>query len=473
MKMLAFLVRVACALVVLSVPLFGTWLASSLAAYVHAPTWLAVVVGLLAFPVLPLWWDLRASRKRAQRQAQRTFLADLSRWRQERKRTRFALRLWLRTLVLNVAFVSLLLWSSPQTAFQALATRGDWMLDRAEGAWVEPAREILLSAAVSLEWLHEWTHPDPYAELAEVKPVQVQVPLPEPQPSTPAPQLEALPQRPYWPMPAELHPLTRAVPPEAEAHIATLGRYIAEHEPDPVLRAKALHDWVADHISYDAVSLADGSYVHKQKAEQVLAARTGVCAGYVNLLVALGEAADVNFVFLTGETHGDRHGWAAVELQGVWWLLDPTWNAGYVKDGVYTERYTTEWLFVPPEIFGYTHFPEEARWQLVETPVSRAAFLRRQPLRPIFFGQGYELVSPLEAPQGREMVMVLDNPRQRWLKARVKEDGSECGVQRHGSRFEVRCQAPGPGTWQVALFENEAQYGDYRWLGDLTVRAEF
>jgi transglutaminase-like putative cysteine protease len=492
MKMLTLSLRLACAVVVLSVPLFGTWLASSLAAWAHAPTWLALAVGLLAFPVAPLGWELRASRRRAQRlarqrerQPKRSFLTDLQRWRQDRLRLRFAERLWLRTLALNVAFVGLLLWGSPQTAFRALATRGDWMLDHVEGAWVEPARQVLLGAAVSLEWLHEWTHPDPYAELAEelpkpgpvpvLQPIPAPIAVPSPAP-TRAPVLQPVapgPARPQWPMPAELHPLVRALPPEAVSDIPTLGRYIAQHEPDPVLRAKALHDWVADNIAYDAVSLANGSYQGKQDAAQVFATRTGVCAGYVNLLVALGKAADVKFVYLTGETHGDRHAWAAVELQGSWWLLDPTWNAGYVDGTTYTERYTTDWLFVPPEVFGYTHLPEKQEWQLVSQPVSRVTFFRRQPLLPALFREGYRLVSPLEvgAPQGRELVVVLDNPRDRWMRAHVEEGRSRCGVERRDGQVEVRCAAPGPGTWHVSLFDGEAERGDFEWLGKLTVQA--
>ena len=44
--------------VMVLVPLFGFWLASSLAAYQNASPWLALLVGLLLFPIIPLGWDL-------------------------------------------------------------------------------------------------------------------------------------------------------------------------------------------------------------------------------------------------------------------------------------------------------------------------------------------------------------------------------------------------------------------------------
>ena len=39
-------------------PLFGFWLASSLAAYHNASQWLSLLVGLLLFPILPVGWEL-------------------------------------------------------------------------------------------------------------------------------------------------------------------------------------------------------------------------------------------------------------------------------------------------------------------------------------------------------------------------------------------------------------------------------
>ena len=40
----------------IATPLFGFWLASSLAAYQNATQWLSLLVGLLLFPILPVGW---------------------------------------------------------------------------------------------------------------------------------------------------------------------------------------------------------------------------------------------------------------------------------------------------------------------------------------------------------------------------------------------------------------------------------
>src|SRR5687767_6281404 len=74
-------------------PLFGFWLASSLAAYQNATQWLALLVGLLLFPLLPVGWELfYAWRRRRQETPKKAILTRLD-------------RLVLRTLVINGVFL--------------------------------------------------------------------------------------------------------------------------------------------------------------------------------------------------------------------------------------------------------------------------------------------------------------------------------------------------------------------------------
>src|SRR5262249_13857294 len=78
---------------VLAVPGGGVCLSSPLAAYLTGPLWLAWVLGLLAFPPLPLLWEVRASRRRAKDRTARPRFFTL--WD----------RIVLRTLAVNVLIV--------------------------------------------------------------------------------------------------------------------------------------------------------------------------------------------------------------------------------------------------------------------------------------------------------------------------------------------------------------------------------
>src|SRR5512142_229184 len=113
--------RVAWVSTMVLVPLFGFWLASSLAAYHNASPWLAALFGLALFPILPIGWDLFFRWRRSKQPPKKPILTPLD-------------RLVLRTLVVNGLFIGGMLYFARATAFHALAVRGDWMLDGCDGS---------------------------------------------------------------------------------------------------------------------------------------------------------------------------------------------------------------------------------------------------------------------------------------------------------------------------------------------------
>jgi hypothetical protein len=374
--------------VVVALPVVGAWIASSLAAYHGHSPWLAALVALLLFPIAPLAWEAWAGARRAS--GARQFLTVWD-------------RLSLRTLAISVAFLTVMLATNASTAFAALATRGDWMLGGAQGPEADTARRELLAAAQALEWLYVATHPNPYddghearAENAAVPdPNPARAPNPSPDPTlapTPTPNLDSAPTPDPEPIrtPAlaeedahpQLHPLVASMPPEAEASIATVGAYLAAHEPDPFQRAKAVHDWVADRIAYDGLARRTGK-IPAQDAASVFHARKAVCAGYSHLFAAIARHAALEAVYVVGDARdaglraeGESHAWNAVKIAGAWHLVDATWDSGYLEGDRFVKAYRTSYFVTPPEIFGVDHHPNDRRWQLRDAPISRAAFLR-------------------------------------------------------------------------------------------------
>lgn len=50
------------------------------------------------------------------------------------------------------------------------------------------------------------------------------------------------------------------MPDEAKKSIESVGAYLRSEITDPFMRVKAIHDFVATWVAYDAIGLADGSY---------------------------------------------------------------------------------------------------------------------------------------------------------------------------------------------------------------------
>ena len=472
---------------VVAVPAIGVWVASSTAAYCNGPVWLACLCGLLLFPLAPLLWE------------------GLGTWRRARQKKpgprilTFWDRLILRTLIINLGVLAVLLARDPKTTFAALSTRGDWILDGREGPRVEAARRGLFFAADRLQWLYEAVHANAYEDV-----LKDEVPPPPPpvlEDSKPAPVVEPTPEHPTpehptpgtpkptpatWPLADTLHPLVLGMPAEAEASIAAVGKYIAEREPDRRLRVKALHDYVADRVAYDgAAYLArhrPDFVFPPQDAETVFAKRLGVCAGYAQLLAALGDAAGEEIVIVTGDARvngsdatGESHAWNAARIDDTWHLIDATWDSGNTDDrGAFKKRYRATYLFVPAPVFAVDHFPREPNWQLLARPLSRGEFFRGPMMDAAFFAQGLELVKPDRSQVSVDEVfeVTVKNPRKLYFMANfLAGDGTkgDCVVDR-GAVTEVRCTLPRPGTYQVKLYAAAQEYGSYPHVGAFEVQ---
>lgn len=493
---------------VVTTPLLGAWVASSLAAYANGPVVVAAASALLAFPLLPLLWEYVSARRRRRNKAAKPRILT------------FTDRLILRTLALNLLFLGVLIGTQPQTAFTALSTRGDWMLDGEQGAAAKRIRAGLFWTADRLEWLYVAFNDNPFDQGDEKKDTppplpasnsatSSRVPSPVPAPSVsggPSPSPSEKPSSDVspptagnapssdsrraafastdWPPPAQaLHPAVADMPKDAEQSIQTVARYIAERESDPAGRFRAAHDWVADRIAYDGPSYVAHRYP-PQDAESVFRARVAVCAGYSKLLAALGRELGLDVSYVVGDARtsgnsesGDSHAWSAVKLGDRYYLADVTWNSGTLSGSTFTKRYRTDYLFAPPEVFGLDHFPNDARWQLRASPISRGDFFRQAMMTPRFYAEGRELLTPQRSQvtvSGPFTAEIKTRPGL-WTLAAWTVDPAQSGTNcttDNGPITRVTCELPGKGRYLVRLFSGAQQYGKFEYIGQFEANRE-
>ncbi len=497
-QLATLLFKLVATLVIIAIPLLGVWAGSSLATYAGGPLWAAVVAGLVLFPVGPFAWEGIAAWRRSRKDTPRPRILTL--WD----------RVILRTFVLSFVLLGAFLAAQPEAIFTALSTRGDWFLEGRTDDGAEAVRRRVLATADGLAWLYEVAHENPFADETADDDGEAPPPVPNeglplrrgdderneddadhatattgdtdsatPDASDSAPSGTApTPPPRTWPFETKLHPLVETMPRAVEASIASVAEYIRDREPDPFLRVKALHDWVADRIAYDAVSLAAGEYP-PQDAESVFRERKAVCAGYAYLLRALGEAAGEEIVYVTGDSRtegselsGIGHAWNAVRIDGGWYLLDATWNAGSVEGNRFDKRYSTLYFLTPPEVFGVSHFPDEPRWQLRDAPLTRGEFNRQPNMRPSFYAAHLRLIRPdrSQVTTAGSLRLELANPLGAFLMADVRprgsmrDHGTACPIS--GTRpVKVDCTLHGTGTYEVMLFQSYEPYGTYEWSG--------
>jgi hypothetical protein len=473
-------------------PLFGFWVASSLAAYENASQWLALVIGLLLFPLIPVGWELFHLWRRSKQPAQKQILTRVD-------------RLVLRTLIINGLFLGCTLWLGRQTAFRALAVRGDWMLDGHDGPIASTLRGWLLGFADHFDhrkgsddrYGDSDTAPDP----SVIKHHDDDAPPPPPKPGTTEPPKSAA----GWPLADAPDPKVTAMPDSAQTSIETVGAYLREQFPDKKARVKAIHDYVALRLHYDDDALAkinahDYANTPPQTAEAVFSRRAGVCEGYARLMVAMGKASGLEIAYVTGwirdatrrltasgdtvksGLEGALHAWNAVLIDDEWLLLDTTWDD---PTGA-KEPVGSTYLFTPPALFAYDHLPEDPAWQLVMKPISLGDYARQPLLSPSIGELGIVLEQPTRSQitVSGSATIVLDNPYRAQLSAYArldngKDDGSHLPCEPRpgtGTRTEIHC-ALGDGEYEVQLFAAPAAAGatsgvvTYKYIGTILVNS--
>jgi len=169
---------------------------------------------------------------------------------------------------------------------------------------------------------------------------------------------------------------------------------------DQFLKAKTLHDWICDNIAYDTGMYFSGR-ITAQDYISVLKKKLAVCSGYSNLFNQMCKLAGIESIGINGYSKGfgytgkignnTNHAWNAVNINNKWYLVDVTWDAGNVDQKTYIKEYSTEWLFLDPRPFLYSHLPEEDAYQYYAPVLTADDFMREPYIAGIFFQYGLSL----------------------------------------------------------------------------------
>jgi hypothetical protein len=281
----------------------------------------------------------------------------------------------------------------------------------------------------------------------------------------------------------------RAAPASCAMSVRSLALYLQQRTRDEREKARGAFTWVAENVAYDA-SLRN----KPADAETVLAQRRAACYGHAVLFEALVEAMGLEAEIVAGHGKGQgyepghgmesaqNHAWNAVKIGGRWALVDCTWGAGHMDEqGRFVRRFTDHYFLTLPEEFVYDHFPDDARWQLLGSPISEAEYLNRVHVKPVFFERELRLVSYDRAGLRTDssLQMTIGAPRDTVVTAELYQGGRQLGrqytfTQREAKGFVVRAVFPTRGSYLLRVFarEREAVGGKYEMALQYAVEAQ-
>ncbi|MEK7254110.1 MAG: transglutaminase domain-containing protein, partial [Bacteroidota bacterium] len=187
---------------------------------------------------------------------------------------------------------------------------------------------------------------------------------------------------------------------------ADLARQLTQPFDSAQTKARAIFMWLAHNVRYDVDkfrnpppsprfhSKAEAAEWQEKELRKTLKNKKGVCADYSRLCKQMCDAVGLECEVVSGDArdfyrpykniHDNPHAWNAVKWGGKWHLLDATWGAGYLDGSKFVRRISTGYFDAPPAWFAQNHLPDDDKWQLLESPVSKKDF----PDQPIVnFGQ--------------------------------------------------------------------------------------
>ena len=280
-----------------------------------------------------------------------------------------------------------------------------------------------------------------------------------------------------------------SAPPHLGQSPAKLAAYLVGPAQNELEKVRSLFRWITENIGYDVENLRAQQPGALDPAE-VLAARRAVCGGYANLFEHLAQLSGLKAVTINGFSKGydyqagqavgpNNHAWNAVQINGVWHLLDPTWGAGGLWEGRWKKQLDEGYFLTAPTVLIYTHLPEDPYWQLLEQPVKRQVFERMVHLKPHFFAAGLALGDQVQGlVEAEDEVQInLVGSNRTLVKAVLRQKGQELPetlalAQRLEDQIQVGAVFPRPGEYILRLFAKiKEDPGPYQWALDYKIKA--
>ena len=147
-------------------------------------------------------------------------------------------------------------------------------------------------------------------------------------------------------------------------------------------KARAIFIWVASNIQYDIDNMFAINFYEKKEEKIAKALRTkkGICENYAALFNDVCQKSGLSSYVIIGYTKQNGfadyipHAWCAAQINGTWFLFDPTWGSGYASNGKFVKKINNAYYKVPPSRLIKSHIPFDPMWEFLNYPVTNQEF---------------------------------------------------------------------------------------------------
>jgi hypothetical protein len=161
-----------------------------------------------------------------------------------------------------------------------------------------------------------------------------------------------------------------------------IASYVISNFPSNKDKIRAIFIWTATNIQYDLENMFTENFYKKDedKISKPLKTRKGICENYAALFNDICLKSGIKSYVIEGYTKQNGftdyipHAWCAAFIDNSWYLFDPTWGSGYVKNGKFYKKINNEYFKIKPSAFIRSHMPFDFLWQFLNYPVTYQEF---------------------------------------------------------------------------------------------------
>ena len=180
----------------------------------------------------------------------------------------------------------------------------------------------------------------------------------------------------------------RLIPEQQTKSAQEIASYIQTNFKGEELQIKAAYFYVISTISYDVtynfsteLFSSDEDFVTK-----TISTKKGVCIHYAKFFKAIIDKLGYQCQIVTGYTKQNNqigklsHAWCAIHMKdGNWYVFDPTWDSGYVKNDKFVRNLVSKHFKMLPSAAIISHMPFDYLWQFTKEPITNREFYNGKP----------------------------------------------------------------------------------------------
>lgn len=179
---------------------------------------------------------------------------------------------------------------------------------------------------------------------------------------------------------ASVDEITARIPDSLTTTSKDIANYIDSKFKSDESKLRAVYMWVAKNIHYDIENMYSLLSDTCDIVINTLKTRKGICDNYAELFVDIARNVNIKSFIVNGYTKSGRninsepHSWCVAMIDSVWYIFDPTWGSGFIRNMEYVKQINDEYFKIYPKQAIKSHMPFDPLWQFLYYPITNLEF---------------------------------------------------------------------------------------------------